>query len=194
MLKTISTMLIGFFLACTTLTVNAVPFSATITDTAGPLSGGSVLENVIAPGAGSATLYFDLVGYLSVDGNNGYNDTFKLDINGVNLFSGGFNMGGGGNTFINYQDPAVSILSTVSNGLWYGGLTQFAVNHDLLSGSNSYLFDYGYMQGLHDEGWGIKNITIEGYVTDVPAPQTTILFALSLALLIFLRRKTNSAV
>ncbi|WP_028862629.1 PEP-CTERM domain protein [Psychromonas aquimarina] len=188
MLKTFSTMIAAACLALTAMTASAIPFVATPADTLGPLNGGSVLENVVSPGAGSAVLTFDLLGYKSVDGANGYQDIFRLDINGSNLFTGSFNMGGGGATNIIFQDPGVTVVSTVSYGLFRGGLTQFAVNHNLLSGNNSYLFDYGVMQGLHDEGWGLRNIVIRGTVSDVPEANTVGLLILSLAMLFWSRK------
>lgn len=60
---------------------------------------------------GGATLTFDLIGYLTVDGNNGYNDTFNLTVNGTQLFSGGFDMGGAG----------VTIVSSTTYGFGQGG-------------------------------------------------------------------------
>ncbi|WP_019616331.1 hypothetical protein [Psychromonas ossibalaenae] len=188
MLKTFSTIIASACFALTTMSASAIPFVAMPADTLGPLNGGTVLENVVSPGAGSAVLTFDLIGYRTVDGNNGYDDTFRLDINGNNLFIGAFNMGGGGSTHITFQDPGVTIVSTMTHGLYRGGLTQFAVNHNLLSGNNSYLFDYGVMQGLGDEGWGLRNIVIRGSVNDVPGPNTIGLLILSLGLLLWSRK------
>lgn len=178
------------------LPVWAVPFSANPADTLGPLNGGSVTHTVTSPGAsalGAATLTFDLLGYLSVDGANCCTDTFSLTVNGNPLFSGGFNMGGGGTNFINFIDPGVTIVSSSTPGMWGGGLTQFSVAHTLLSGSNTYVFDYGSMQGLGDEGWGLRSVAITadvGAANAVPEPATLVLIALGIIGFGVSRRRT----
>lgn len=174
----------------------AVPFSANPANTLGPLNGGSVTYAIASPGAsanGAATLTFDLLGYLSVDGANCCTDTFSLTVNGNSLFIGGFDMGGYGTNFINSIAPGVTIVSTVSNGFFAGGLTQFSVAHTLLSGVNTYDFNYGSMQGLSDEGWGLRSIAITADVNNasqVPEPVTLALVALGLAGIGVSRRRT----
>lgn len=182
-------------LGIVTLPSWAVPFSANPADVPGPLNGGAVTHVVTSPGAsanGAANLTFDLLGYLTVDGANCCTDTFNLTVNGTTLFSGGFNMGGGGSNFINFIDPGVTILSTISNGFGGGGLTQFSVAHTLLSGANAYVFDYGSMQGLGDEGWGLSSVSISADVNagGVPEPTTLALIALGFAGLGASRRRT----
>jgi hypothetical protein len=184
--KTLAVLFLVTLFCTVALPVGAVPFTATPPDTPGPLNGGSVPYTIISPGAssspGNATLTFDLVGFLTVDGSNCCTDTFTLTINGNPLFSGGFNMGGGGTNFINFIDPGVTIVSTTSNGFQLGGLTQFSVDHALVAGANSYLFDYGAMQGLGDEGWGLRNlrVTADVNVSSVPEPGSLALFCTAL--------------
>ncbi len=164
----------------------AVPFLAQPANTLGPLDGGSVTEMINSPGssaAGAAILTFDLIGYRTVDGINCCTDTFELSVNDSLLFSGGFDMGGGGSQFTNFIDPGVTIVSTMSNGISNGGLTQFSVAHTLLPGNNTYLFDYGDMQGLGDEGWGLTNISISADVSatvNVPEPGTLALVGIAM--------------
>lgn len=172
----------------------AVPFSANPADVLGPLNGGLVTHVITSPGAsasGAATLTFDLLGYRTVDGINCCTDTFTLTVNGISLFSGGFDMGGGGTNFINFIDPGVAILSSVSNGVYQGGLTKFSVAHTLLSGANTYDFNYGSMQGLGDEGWGLRAVSISADVNagEVPEPATLALIALGLVGLGVSRRR-----
>ncbi len=178
----------------------ATPFSASPPDVPGPLDGGSVTHIIGSPGAsavGGATLTFDLNGFASVDGSNCCTDTFTLTVNGATLFIGGFDMGGGGSNFVTFIDPGVTIVSTASFGFFGGGLTKFSVAHTLLSGVNTYLFDYGVMQGLGDEGWGLTNVVISADVSDthtgVPEPMTLSLLGAGLAGIGAMRRRRAQA-
>lgn len=91
-------------------------------------------------------------------------------------------MGGGGANRIDFIDPGVSILSTSSPGIGLGGETKFSVAHTLLSGVNTYDFDYGTMQGIGDEGWGLRSVVITADVdaNGVPEPASLALVALAL--------------
>ena len=48
--------------------------------------------------ATTTDLSFTIDGYLSLDGQNFYEDDFGLSLNGSPLFAGTFNLGGGSNT------------------------------------------------------------------------------------------------
>jgi hypothetical protein len=180
--------LIGALLSFAAFAANATVYD--LGDTPGPLNGGSVTKTFSSPGVGAGTLTFDLLGYLSVDGMNCCTDTFTLSANGHTLFQGGFDMGGGGSNFINFIDPSVTVVSTQSFGFFAGGLTRFSVNQSILAGLNTFTFDYGVMQGLGDEGWGLRNVLLDADIAAVPEPATLALFGLSLAGLAFMRRRS----
>lgn len=186
--KILTSLAMGLMIFGLTGLAGAAPFAATLSVDAGPLNGGSQSYQITAPSTGSANLTFDLLGYNSLDGANCCSDTFTLTVNGSQLFSGGFNMGGGGSNFVNYIAPGATVVSSVSYGSWAGGLTKFSVDHALLAGTNTYVFDYGSMQGLGDEGWGLANAKITGNVA-TPEPATMLLLGSGVAGLLGARRK-----
>lgn len=123
--------------------------------------------------AATGDMVFDLLGYRSLDGVNRYQDVFTLTVNGTDLFTGSFNMGGGGTS--EASGPAGTSWSTTSPGLWRGGSTHVALPIPLVGGLNSIEFAYtsptsfrGRGQGLWDEGWGVGSYS----VTAVPEPET----------------------
>lgn len=154
----------------------------TLNNAVGPLNGGALTYSLTSKGSHEAILTFDLLGYGTVDGNNRHADTFNLAINGVKVFAGGFNMGGGGDTFVTTSEEA-TILSTVSNGRHQGGLTQFRVVFPLLSGTNTIVFNYGPMQGLADEGWGLRNLAVTADTSPLPEPTTVFLLGIGVVVL-----------
>lgn len=136
--------------------------------------------------AGFATLDFVLNGYASLDGNNFYTDIFTLNVNGTDILSGTFNMGGGGASQL-FTAPAGTTWSTVTTGCaasctdvtWQGGQTTVSVSIALVAGLNNVAFSYDSPtsfngnstagpQGTGDEGWGLGQVNISA----VPEPDT----------------------
>jgi hypothetical protein len=121
-------------------------------------------------------LSFTIDGYLSLDGQNFYEDDFGLSLNGSPLFAGTFNLGGGSNTTqaVVYLNPFGATLSNpTSNGtaIGFAGGKEIVTFGDVLpvvSGINTLIFNYTSLpppgnagfQGIGDEGWGIEGVTI----------------------------------
>ncbi|WP_367154083.1 hypothetical protein [Methylomonas sp. HYX-M1] len=95
------------------LTNQAAPASTwTLPDSAFPLSGGSYSVSFDSAYAGAASLSFDLRGHLTLDGaGNCCSDTFILSVNGTEIFSGQYALGGGGEN-VNLFAPAGSSVDT----------------------------------------------------------------------------------
>jgi hypothetical protein len=129
-----------------------------------------------------ANLSFDLLGFGSLDGLNGYTDLFTLTVNGIETMFGTFNMGGGGYSMA--SGPAGMTWTTTTYGCatqpctdvtWGGGKTEISIPISLVDGINKIEFTYKSLgtpfagpQGLADEGWGIGSYL----VTAVPEPET----------------------
>lgn len=121
-------------------------------------------------GAGLANLSFDLNGFGSLDGQNFYEDIFSLKLNGVQIFSGSFNLGGGGTDAIFLADPGAVVHNVSGNGTavtWTGGRVTIATPLSLAAGSNTLTFGYQSMDGGHagaqslgDEAWDATNIVV----------------------------------
>ena len=141
-------------------------------------------------GAATAGLSFILDGYLSLDGQNFYEDDFSLKLNNNQIFSGTFNLGGGSNSGSQanvYSNPFAAILSNPTNngtGISFNGGTEtfsFA-GLPVNIGSNTLTFTYMSLadanhagfQGLGDEGWGVEQVMINS----VPEPATWVMMTL----------------
>ena len=158
---------------------------------------GNITWNV-ATEAGSATLDFALAGYRSLDGfGKGYSDIFHLLVNGGEVFTGSFNLGGGGSNKILFNPNGGSAVTTTfgatdnphssSQATWSGGTAQISIPIDLIFGANQIDFRYsGYAQGLADEGWGINQATLR---SNVPEPGIFALLAAGLFGLFASRRR-----
>ena len=124
--------------------------------------------------AGTDMLSFHLDGFSSLDGDNYWIDVFTLNVNGVDVFQGTWDLGGGGSNRILLGSASVS---GGSFGLWNGGALDISLPVALLNGSNTITFSYSSptvfegsgrsgFQGTGDEGWGLGQVT----VSSVPEP------------------------
>lgn len=156
-----------------------------------------------AYGGGTAKLDFELIGYASLDGyqNRDYTDIFHLWLNGVEILTASFNLGGGGSNKILYN-PNGATAQTITNNAsddphnsqqvtWSGGQTQISLPINLLDGANNIFFKYsGKDQGLKDEAWriGFSSLTLPAIVVNETSAWG--LLVLGLGSLLWLRRKS----
>lgn len=159
-------------IAASLLAVSATSASAAVLFTqaapTGALSSPNSVDFVFADGGVTrATVSFTLNGYASLDGaDNGYTDVFTLSLNGTDILSGSWNMGGGGNNIV-YFAPVGSSIAVSTAGSWAGGTGLFDVPLALISGNNTLTLRYsGNYQGLGDEGWGVSGLTVSGAVPE----------------------------
>lgn len=189
---------------CVMALLPGASFATTITDDLSVLGPKKTTETINwtfwAP-EGAATLAFELEGFKSLDGyNNNYTDIFHLTLNGTEIFTGSFNMGGGGwNTIL--FNPFGGTATTTTYGAtddphnshqvtWAGGVTQIALPVSLLTGANKLIFSYsGWAQSLADESWGVNVVSV---ITRTQVPEANSLFLLAAGLigLFALRRKS----
>ena len=69
-------------------------------------------SSVGASAANAGSLSFDLLGFRTLDGNNGFDDVFRLAINGTTVFEGVFPLGSGGGTIISINSNGASVSGT----------------------------------------------------------------------------------
>lgn len=138
----------------------------------GELALPSVHDISFNSGVSTATLDFTLDGYRSLDGTNDvWTDVFHLSLNGTEVFTGTFAMGGGGTNQVLYNAGGTTVVLTNTRenvADWAGGAVQITMSFTTLAGANQIGFSYSSAnpQPLGDEAWGLHGLT----VTAVPEP------------------------
>ncbi|PZR00607.1 MAG: PEP-CTERM sorting domain-containing protein [Cereibacter sphaeroides] len=147
---------------------------------------GSFTVDYDAAQAGKGALSFELFGARTVDGTNSYDDIYTVALNGTTLFSGIFNLGGGGDEQI--LDNAGFTYESFYFGYGQGGKVLVSGLVDLLAGLNTFTFSFtspgpsnggNHDQGIGDESWGVNNVDLE--VAPVPLPAALPLMAGAIA-------------
>jgi hypothetical protein len=153
--------------------------AAVLLDLAGPTpraaSPGSIDRTFhAAQGAGSVTFVVD--GYGTLDGagvSGGLEDIFTLSLNGTPIFSGSFDLGGGGINTVFFMPDGASV--TPHSGCFNcgGSTVDVSLTLDLLEGLNTLTFSYASRvpQAPGDEGWGVHGVVVTGEALASAAPE-----------------------
>lgn len=169
-------------IAAGAIAVIAAPASAAVTlysypgPSADMLSPGSIDAQFNA-GAGAATLTFDVLGRLSLDGfGSAWVDTFTLSLNGTDIYRAQFPLGGEGGEAV-LLAPTGATQTVINNGFFQGGKATINVPLTLVQGQNTLTFAYaGAPQGAGDESWALSGVAVSGEAfvspAGVPEPAT----------------------
>lgn len=156
-------------------------------------------------GGGPARLDVELIGSASLDGyqNRDYTDIFHLWLNGSEIFTGSFNLGGGGHNEILYNPLGATATTTTNNATddphnsqevtWSGGQTWISLPVSLLDGTNTIFFKYtGKDQGLKDEAWriGFASLTLPPII--VTEVNSSLLLVLGVMAVLLIRRQQKT--
>jgi hypothetical protein len=200
--------LLKALVATTALVATAVAASATVVYTDGissPYTGAyrptdtsfSVLFNAAA--AGATALTFDLIGGLSLDGINFYEDDFTLKVNGVDALIASIDLGGGGAAPTAFLNTGGFGYYNYTTNFFEGGIMTIVGSINLNAGLNTLTFLYSSLsdpnhagfQGVGDESWGVNNVNVAG-ASVVPLPAALPLFMAGLAGIGFSTRRRKS--
>jgi hypothetical protein len=193
--------------AAAALVVCASAASAAVIHTDGFTDGGNTTDYrsvgsfstmLVSPIARVASISFELFGARSVDGQNDYEDVYSFALNGITLFRGTFDLGGGGANVV-YDNPNGFAFAPLSFGFFQGGKVTVSGLINLDAGSNEFAFSFtspgsanGGGQDKGDESWGVNDVD----VSPVPLPAAMPLLAGAIAGLgaLGLRRRKSKQV
>jgi len=145
-------------------------------------------------GAGAGSVSFHLDGFNTLDGDNYYIDVFTLTVNGSAVFSGTWDLGGGGADEVLLAPAGYSLTKNGTSSL------DITVPVALASGTNQVTFAYDSPvewngsgragpQGLGDEGWGLGQVTVTATTVPEPAEGALLVAGLGLVGLAARRRR-----
>ena len=161
----------------------------------------SQIDWIVDTTGGASILEFELAGFKSLDGyKNCCTDTFHLWINDTEVFTGSFNMGGGGSNKVLFNPLGGKAVTTTFDAKdkvsiskqspKAGGVTQISLPIELLAGTNHIFFSYtGRSQSAIDEGWGVNKASLTNTAVAVPEPSNIMLLIGGLFGMIMLRRR-----
>lgn len=156
--------------AALTLALAAGPAAraSTLVDFTGPTAEMASPDSITftfaaADGAGVADFTID--GFLSLDGivSNNLEDHFILSVNGADILSGTWDLGGGGGSQVFFAPTGASI-DAHTNGFFKGGVVKITTPVALTQGQNAirFAFSSAKPEGLGNEGWDLRDFTLTG--------------------------------
>ena len=150
-------------------TLYTLPAATSALETAVPVTAD------FAASAGTGHVDFTLAGYATLDGDNFWIDILHVTLNGSDVFSGTWDLGGGGINRVLFDPNGATVGTVASQQL------TISIPVTLAAGSNHLVFSYDSplsfegvdragFQGLGDEGWGLNAATVTGAAAAVPEP------------------------
>ncbi|HEY0435165.1 MAG TPA: PEPxxWA-CTERM sorting domain-containing protein [Phenylobacterium sp.] len=125
-------------------------------------------------GAGEGLASFTIDGLGTLDGvvSNNLEDDFTLTVNGIEVLKGTWDLGGGGQNVVFFA-PSGASIDAHANAFGHGGVLTIAAPIALEKGLNSirFAFSSASPQGLGDEGWDLRGLTVTG-AAGAPEPAT----------------------
>lgn len=188
-------------IAATAVMIGSAHAAAFDSGGAGVISASNIFSFSYNPGAASsAQVNFLLEGFNTVDGNNSYEDQFSFKLNGVQIFLGSFNLGGGGNSVYSVPLGASIVVAGPGDGVvsGAGGTVTFNFASLALNANTNNTFDFVYDpigpsnfggQGIADESWKISGSVNARNAVPEPATYTMLLGGLLILGTVIRRRK-----
>jgi hypothetical protein len=172
----LSALLAGASLALSAASAHAAVLFTLVGPTAEVASPGAISE-AFAAGGGAGQLSFTIKAFGSLDGANvpdGNSDVFTLSLNGADILSGSWDLGGGGQNVVFFAPPGTTAVAQSQS--FAGGTLKVATSLALASGTNTLKFAFATAnpKGLNDEGWALQDVSVTGAAAQagVPEPAT----------------------
>ncbi|WP_439465843.1 PEP-CTERM sorting domain-containing protein [Roseateles sp. NT4] len=137
----------------------------------GALATSTAVTADFSAGAGAGLIDFTLAGYATLDGDNFYVDILHVTLNGHEVFSGTWDLGGGGANRVLFNPNGATVGPVANQQL------TISLPVTLAAGTNHLVFSYesptsfegsgrAGFQDLGDEGWGLKAAAVTGAVPE----------------------------
>lgn len=181
--------------AAASLTVLAsAPLSAAtlleVTTPTAPTPSGTDIEYMFDAGAGDGMIDLIFDGYGTIDGDGSrLSDVFTIALNGTDIFSGSYRLGGGGSD-VTFLSPTGAVITPADAGRANGGTLSIMSPLTFVDGSNTLTFSFAGTGS--DELFGVQNLLVTGpMAVAVPEPETWAMLILGFLGVGFALRRTR---